>query len=52
MNLPSLQVVAITDYLFMEDRITGHYLQERAHVCISDTEESVASQWDQPLQLS
>ena len=52
MNLPSLQVVAITDYLFLEDKITGHYLQERVQVYIRYPEEFVPSQWDQPLQLS
>ena len=52
MNLPSLQVVAIADYLFMEENITGHYLQERAPVYIRYPEESVPSHWDQSLQLS
>ena len=52
MNLPSLQVVAITDYLFIEDNIIGHYLQERAQVYIRYPEEFVPSQLDQHLQLS
>ena len=50
MNLSLLQVVAITDYLFLEDNITEHYLQERAQVYIRYPEESVPSQWDQSLQ--
>ena len=52
MNLSLLQVVAITDHVFLEDKITGHYLQERAQVYIQYPPESVSSQWDQPLQLS
>ena len=52
MNLPSLQVVAITDYLFLEDNITGHYLQEIAQLYIQYPKESVPSKWDQSLQLS
>ena len=52
MNLPSLQVVAITDNLFQKDKISGHYLQERAQVYIRYPEESVQSQWDQSLQRS
>ena len=34
MNLSLLQVVAITDHVFLEDKITGYYLQERAQVYI------------------
>ena len=52
MNLPSLQVVAITDYLFQEDKITGHYLQKIAQLYIRYPEESVQSQRDQSLQQS
>jgi len=52
MNLSLLQVVAITDHVFLEDKITGHYLQERAQVYIRYNEESVPSQWDQFLQQS
>ena len=52
MNLLSLQIVAITDYLFLEDKITGNYLQGRAQVYIQYPEESVPSQWDQFLQQS
>ena len=44
MNMPSLQVVAITDYLFQEDKITVHYLQVRAQLYIRYPEESVPSQ--------
>ena len=29
MNLSLLQVVAITDYVFLEDKNTGHYFQEK-----------------------
>ena len=52
MNLSLLQVVAITDHVFLEDKITGHYLQERAQVYIRYPEEFVISQWDQSLQQS
>ena len=52
MNLPSLQVVAITDYLFLEYKITVHYLQKRVQVYIQYPEVSVSSQWDQSLQQS
>ena len=43
MNLPSLQVVAITDYLFLKDKIARHYLQERAQAYILYPKESVQS---------
>ena len=52
MSLPSLQVVAITDYVFLEDNITEHYLQERAQVYIRYPEKSVPFQWDKSLQQS
>ena len=52
MNLSLLQVVAITDHVFLEDKITGHYLQEIVQLYIQYPEESVPSQWDQSLQLS
>ena len=43
MNLSLLQVVAITDYLFLEDKITAHYFQEMAQVYIRYPEEFVPS---------
>ena len=43
MNLSLLQVVAITDYVFLEDKITGHYFQEMAQVYIRYPEESIQS---------
>ena len=52
MHLSLLQVVAITDYVFLEDKITVHYFQDMAQVYIRYPEESVPSQGDQSLQQS